>query len=161
MLRSLSTLTNGSNTYTEAVCALNWTNVMSEILVQILQNYYWVSLRTWQNYTGSANWILYMTNTWWHRRTKGTTEIDKFPLKLDKWSEKLQGSRYEQNNEIAVTQNDEKLIITLKSLSNWPSKSQYILCILKNQQNPMNGVENSKSQNTWKTIQAQPTEFPA
>ena len=72
---------------------------------------------------------------------------------------KLQGSRYEQNNEITVTPNDEKLIVTLKSLSYWPSKSQYILCILTTQQNSMNGGKNSKSQNTRKNIQAQLTEF--
>ena len=59
---------------------------------------------------------------------------------------KTQGSRYDQNNEIAVTRNDAKLIITLKSLMDWPSKSQCILYILKNHQKLMNGGKKSKSQ---------------
>ena len=49
--------------------------------------------------------------------------------------EKVQGSQYDQNDEIAVIQNDQKLIITSKSLRSWPSKSQYILNILMTQQN--------------------------
>ena len=81
---------------------------------------------------------------------KDTTEIDEFPLKPDKWYEKVQGSHYDRNDEITVTRNDEKLKITLKSLSNWPSKSQCIVCILTNYQNSMNGEKNSKSENASK-----------
>ena len=71
-------------------------------------------------------------NTWWNRTTKDTTEIDEIPLKLDKWHEKLQGSRYDRNDEIAVTQNDEKLKMYLKSLLVKPTKLLTILYILTN-----------------------------
>ena len=47
----------------------------------------------------------------------------------------------------------------LKSLKDWPSKSQHIVSILTNQQNPTNGGKNNKSQNMEKNIQAQPTKF--
>ena len=39
----------------------------------------------------------------------------------------------------------------------WPSKSQCILSILGNQQNPMNGGKKSKSQITSKTLWATPS----
>ena len=68
-------------------------------------------------------------------KNEDTTEINENSLKLNEWHEKIQGSRYDRNDEIAVIQNDEKLIITLKSLINWPIKSQCILCILRNHQN--------------------------
>ena len=38
-------------------------------------------------------------------------EINKFPLKLDKWHEKQQGSRYWQKAQNSATQNDEYLEI--------------------------------------------------
>ena len=36
-------------------------------------------------------------------------EIDKFPLKPDKWSEKQQGSHYYRNVQISAVSNDEYL----------------------------------------------------
>ena len=98
----------------------------------------------------SANWIFCIMNIWWDRRTKDTTEIDENPLKPDKWSEKVQGSRYDWNDEITVIQNDEKLKMYLKSLSDWPSKSQCILCILMNHRKLNEWRENNKSENSPK-----------
>ena len=63
---------------------------------------------------------------------------------------KAQRSRYEQNDEIAVTQNNEKLKILLNSLLHWPSKYQHIMSILTNHQNLINGGKNSKSENNTK-----------
>ena len=74
-------------------------------------------------------------NTWWNTKNDRSAEIDENPLKPDKCMKKAQRSQYWQNNEIAVTPNDQKLIITSKSLRSWPSKSQYILNILMTQQN--------------------------
>ena len=64
--------------------------------------------------------------------TKWTIEITKIHRKLDKRMKKAQRSRYDQNDEIAVTQNNEKLKIPLNSLLHWPSKSQHIMSILTN-----------------------------
>ena len=74
---------------------------------------------------------------------------------------KVQRSRYARNDKIAVIPNDQKLKMHLKSLIDWPSKSQHIINILKNHRKPMNGGKNSKSQNMLKTIQAQITKFLA
>ena len=65
---------------------------------------------------------------------------------------KAQRSRYEQNDEIAVTQNNEKLKIPLNSLLHWPSEFLHIINILTTQQNPMSEGKNNKSQNMIKTI---------
>ena len=80
-----------------------------------------------------------------------TTEITKMHRKPDEWHEKLQGSQYDQNDEITVTRNDEKLEVTLKSLNDWPSKSQYILCILTIQQNSMNDGKRANLRTQQKT----------
>ena len=76
-----------------------------------------------------------------------------------KWHEKLQGSRYDKNDEIAVTLNNEKLKLHLKSLSDWPSKSQCIVCILKNQQNPMSKGKKSILKTHLKSLLHKPTNF--
>ena len=100
-----------------------------------------------------------MTNTWWNRTTKDTTEIDENPLKLNEWHEKQQRSQYDRNDKIAVIPNDEKLIITLKSLSNWPSKSQHIINILTTQQNPMSEGKKSILKTYLKNLLSEPTNF--
>ena len=43
-------------------------------------------------------------------------EIDKFPLKPDKWHEKVQGSRYDRNAHNSAAPIDEYLEIDCKTL---------------------------------------------
>ena len=82
--------------------------------------------------TGSANWIFCIMNTWWHPKNEMHPEIDKFPLKPDKWHEKVQRSRYARNRQIAPAQNDEswKTAENTKAQANWNFNIMTIL--LKN-----------------------------
>ena len=72
---------------------------------------------------------------------------------------KVQRSRYARNDKIAVIPNDQKLKMHLKSLIDWPSKSQHIINILKNHRKPMNGVKNSNLKTCAKSLMVRLSEF--
>ena len=74
-----------------------------------------------KKHIGSANWISCIITPDETRTTKTALKSTKFPLKLDKWHEKLQGSRYARNDTITTAQTDEtwKTAENTKAQANW------------------------------------------
>ena len=96
--------------------------------------YWWISEIRWmmgkqqvskhmKKHIGSANWISCISTPDESEERKTLLKSMKNPLKLDKWHEKLQGSRYARNDTITTAQTDEtwKTAENTKAQANWIS----------------------------------------